>query len=77
MWRDPWNNPALRRGEVTRGVSVIPHAEGAYLSMPVIVEKEKSQVMAGGELSLILIFSGINHGNTLSEPLLTVYQHTG
>ncbi|XP_050732998.1 voltage-dependent calcium channel subunit alpha-2/delta-2-like isoform X2 [Eriocheir sinensis] len=46
-WRDPWNNPALRRGEVTRGVSVIPHAEGAYLSMPVIVEKEKSQVMAG------------------------------
>lgn len=77
MWRDPWNNPALRRGEVTRGVSVIPHAEGAYLSMPVIVKKDKSQVMAGGELAPVLIFSGINHGNALSEHLLTVYQQIG
>lgn len=54
MWRDPWNNPALRRGEVTRGVSVIPHAAGAYLSTPVIVKKERSHVMAGGGWTQIL-----------------------
>ena len=48
-WRDPWNNPALRRGEVNKGVSVIPHSKGAYISAPVTVKKDKLRVMAGGE----------------------------
>ncbi|KAG0724738.1 Voltage-dependent calcium channel subunit alpha-2/delta-1 [Chionoecetes opilio] len=46
-WRDPWHNPALRRGEVNKGVSVMPHPNGAYISAPVTVKKDKSQVMAG------------------------------
>ncbi|KAK8396776.1 hypothetical protein O3P69_005025 [Scylla paramamosain] len=46
-WRDPWHNPALRRGEVNKGVSVIPHPKGAYISAPVTVKKDKSQVLAG------------------------------
>ena len=47
-WRDPYNNPALRRGEVNDHVSVIPHAEGAFLSAPVVVEKDGENVVAGG-----------------------------
>ncbi|MPC20683.1 Voltage-dependent calcium channel subunit alpha-2/delta-2 [Portunus trituberculatus] len=46
-WRDPWHNPALRRGEVNKGVSVMPHPKGAYISAPVTVKKDKSQVLAG------------------------------
>ncbi|XP_071526691.1 voltage-dependent calcium channel subunit alpha-2/delta-1-like [Panulirus ornatus] len=46
-WGDPWNNPALRRGELNRKVSVIPHSFGAFLSAPVLVEKNGAEVMAG------------------------------
>lgn len=47
-WRDPWTNTALRRGGVSRAVSVIPHAEGAFLSAPVFVKKSGREALAGG-----------------------------
>ncbi|XP_069951527.1 voltage-dependent calcium channel subunit alpha-2/delta-1 isoform X1 [Cherax quadricarinatus] len=45
-WHDPWYNSALRRAELNRKVSVIPHSLGAVLSAPVIVQKNGDEVMA-------------------------------
>ncbi|XP_069979919.1 voltage-dependent calcium channel subunit alpha-2/delta-1 isoform X2 [Penaeus vannamei] len=45
-WQDPWYNPALRRGELSSRIAIIPHALGAFLSAPVKVAKNY-EVMAG------------------------------
>ncbi|KAK4309369.1 hypothetical protein Pmani_018995 [Petrolisthes manimaculis] len=45
-WRDPWKNTALRRGGVTRGLSVIPHTDGAFISTPVFVKKSGREALA-------------------------------
>ncbi|XP_066961533.1 voltage-dependent calcium channel subunit alpha-2/delta-1-like isoform X2 [Macrobrachium rosenbergii] len=47
IWRDPLNNPALRRAEISGSVSVIPHTKGAFLSAPVSVKKNNEEVVAG------------------------------
>ncbi|KAK7066042.1 hypothetical protein SK128_019723, partial [Halocaridina rubra] len=46
-WRDPMKNPALKRGEINRDVSVIPHRKGVYLSAPVLVKKNRTEVIGG------------------------------
>nr|XP_045602573.1 voltage-dependent calcium channel subunit alpha-2/delta-1-like isoform X2 [Procambarus clarkii] len=60
-WQDPWYNPALRRGELNRKVSVIPHSLGAILSAPVIVKKDGSEVMAA-VVAVNLTSSSLHNG---------------
>lgn len=51
-WQDPWYNPALRRGELSSRIAIIPHALGAFLSAPVKVAKNY-EVMAGGSCAVL------------------------
>ncbi|XP_076068270.1 voltage-dependent calcium channel subunit alpha-2/delta-1-like isoform X2 [Oratosquilla oratoria] len=45
-WRDPFKNPALRRGTISRNLVAIPHEDGILLSRPIYVQNSGISVPA-------------------------------